>query len=300
MDFYWSTYVQDPELLYKTRAVRFHDGNKASWLNLLKVKNGMDVLDVGCGSGVFCHRIKTYMPGVKITGLDFDTANIEYARAKTAELGLDCAFVNGNAVDLPFDNGTFDLCYSQSVIDFCEPNAFIKEQYRVLKPGGEIVVLCHGTGVGSETWEPTDDSEEKELYDRISAEAAKNESKQIKRYDSNVSNYFNYLHKNGFTNISIDNMAFISYAPDFYNVTYETAIEQINAERLVELSSVDKARNLAPDCLSQEEFNVMLNMINRRFDTRIEKYKTGEKLWEYTAGAVLAISGVKLQEAGIK
>jgi 2-polyprenyl-3-methyl-5-hydroxy-6-metoxy-1,4-benzoquinol methylase len=85
----WSQYVQTTEELYRSREMRFNDSNAALWQKAIGVKSDQNILEVGCAGGVFCHKIKKYVPDVKITGLDLDTGHIEYAKAKTAELGLD-------------------------------------------------------------------------------------------------------------------------------------------------------------------------------------------------------------------
>lgn len=94
----WSRYVQTSEELYRTRALRFHDGNRALWLEALGIVNSMNVLEVGCGGGIFCHRIKTYLPAAQVTGIDIDAGHIAYAEKKSAKLGLNCHWVNGNAL----------------------------------------------------------------------------------------------------------------------------------------------------------------------------------------------------------
>ena len=68
--------------------------------------------------------------GTEITGLDFDTWHIEYAREKSMELNLQCYFVAGDATQLPFEDNMFDVCYSHTVMNFCEPGKFVDEQYR--------------------------------------------------------------------------------------------------------------------------------------------------------------------------
>ncbi|MBO7330558.1 MAG: class I SAM-dependent methyltransferase, partial [Alistipes sp.] len=61
--------------------------------------------------------------------------HIRYAKEKTHKLGLDCAFVCGDALHAPFDDGTFDLVYSYTVAEHLPPEAFLREQRRVLKDG---------------------------------------------------------------------------------------------------------------------------------------------------------------------
>jgi len=85
----------------------------------------------------------------------------------------------------------------------------------------------------------------------------------------------------------------VQYAPDSANVSNETTIEQINFNRLSELSSVNKARRLAPGALTDDEFGDLIDMINRRYDKRIEQYRSGIKLWDFEVTTLLAISGTK-------
>lgn len=294
MNTYWSTYVQETEELYSSRALRFHDGNKDLWLKAMGIENGMKVLDVGCGSGISCHRIKQYLPDTDITGLDFDIGHIAFARVKAAEACLDCRFVEGDAANLPFDDNSFDLCYSHSVIDFCDPRLFVREQYRVLKPNGKMVVLSViNSSRERELWLPPEDTEEKVLFDRLWSEADRNEQSKIVRYDSNVKHYFGYLQDQGFRDISADAFAVVQYAPDSTNVSAEMAADQINADRLGALCSVKKARLMAPHALTDEEYDHLLDLINQRFDKRIEQYNSGIKLWDYSVATILTISGTK-------
>lgn len=294
MNMFWSNYVQESEELYRDRALRFHDGNKDLWLEILQVNNGMKVLEVGCGGGVFCHRIKTYQPDTDVTGLDFDIGHIDYAKKKSLELDLKCTFVSGDATDLPFGDNVFDVCFSHTVMCFCEPNSFVKEQYRVLKPDGKMIILCVINSPNKpELWVPNDNCEEKELFERLWNKAQINDLSRIKRYDDNETHYFEYLVKHGFKNISSNAIAVVTYAPDSYNVSEEIAIEQINGNRLSELCSVNKAYRLAPDALTEYEYNQLLDMINRRYDTSITQYKNGEKFWDYWVSTVFAISGTK-------
>ena len=294
MNTYWSQYVQYTEELYRSRALRFHDGNKELWLSLIGVQDGMNVLEVGCGSGIFCHRIKTYLPNTTVTGIDLDTGHIEYARKKSADLGIDCNFVNGDATALPFEENTFDLCFSYTVIDFCEPTLFINQQRRVLKPGGTLTILnILGGGINSEMWKPEEADEEKNLFDKLWAQADKNELSHIKKHPISLRDYPANLQKAGLKDIKMDVLAAASYNPDSSNVSDFTALEQINENRFCELCSVQKAKSMAPTALTDTEFETLVSFINRKYDQRIAKYQSGEKLWDFSAGITFAASGKK-------
>lgn len=294
MNTYWSQYVQKTEELYLSRALKFHKGNIDRWIDAMGLLDGMKILEVGCAGGLLCHRLKERLPNAEITGVDFDTGHIDYARKKTMELKLQCDFVVGDATELPFGDNIFDVCYSHTVMNFCDPEKFVKEQYRVLKPGGRMIVMdvCN-RGVKPEEWVPTDDCEEKVLFDRLWAAASENPDSRIKRYEDRTERYFSYLAGQGFRDISIDAVATVNYAPDCDNIDDEMALAQINEDRVSELCSVEKARMLAPDALSAAEHQMLSDMINRRYDKRIEQYENGQKDWRFRIATTVLISGRK-------
>ncbi len=294
MNTYWSQYVQKTEELYLSRALKFHRKNMDRWVDVMQLRDGMKILEVGCAGGLLCHRLKERFPGAEITGLDFDTGHIDYAREKTRELNLKCDFVAGDAAQLPFEDHTFDVCYSHTVMNFCDPGRFVSEQHRVLKPGGRMIIMdVYNRGAKPEEWIPTDDCEEKELFDKVWAAASGNPNSRVKRYENRTERYFDYLGAQGFQDISIDAMAVVNYAPDCDNVDDETARAQINDDRMSELCSVEKAYRMAPDGLSQTEYQTLLDMINRRYDRKITQYERGEKNWEFRIATTVLISGTK-------
>ncbi len=294
MNTYWSTYVQKTEELYNSRALKFHRGNIDKWVNVMQIQDGMKILEVGCAGGLLCHKIKEYLPNIDITGSDFDLGHIEYAKKKSEELNISCNFIAGDATALPFNENTFDVCYSHTVINFCEPELFIGEQYRVLKTGGKIIILCViNSSNKPEEWIPTDECEEKNLFDKVWQGASQNPKSDIKKYENSAEKYFEYIYNQGFKNILIDTVATIKYAPDCDNISHDMAIAQINDDRLSELCSVEKAYIMAPEALIDEEYSLLRNLINRRYDKRIEQYEKGKKSWEFRVATTLVISGTK-------
>lgn len=294
MNTYWSQFVQKTEELYASRALKFQRENMRQWIDVMRLQDGMKILDVGCAGGLLCHRLKECLPHAELTGLDFDTGHIAYAKKKTEELNLPCTFVAGDATQLPFADNTFDVCCSHTVINFCDPAKFVSEQHRVLKPGGRMIIMdVYNRGFKPEEWVPTDDCEEKALYDKVWAEAAKNSNSQVKRYENRAEKYFAYLASQGFRQISIDAMAAVNYAPDCDNVTDEMARAQINEDRLSERSSAEKAYRMAPHALTETEYQTLLDMIDRRYDKRLRQYENGEKSWEFRIATTVLISGTK-------
>lgn len=294
MNTYWSQYVQKTEELYLSRGLKFHQGNMDQWINVMGLRDGMKILEVGCAGGLLCHRLKERLLGAELTGVDLDSGHIDFARRKAKELKLPCNFVEGDATQLPFEDEVFDACYSHTVINFCDPEKFVGEQYRVLKPGGRIIIMgVYQRGFQPEEWIPTEDCEEKVLFDKVWAAASDNQKSRIKRYEDRQEKYFAHLAARGFGNLSIDTMAVVSYAPDCWNISDELARAQINEDRLSEISSVEKACLMAPDALSKAEHQTLLDMINHRYDRRIMQYESGEKDWKFRIATTVLISGTK-------
>ena len=111
--------------------------------SLGRLEPGMRVLDIGCGAGMDS-LIAALMVGPEgsVTGIDMTPEMIEKARKGVAELGLNnVAFIEGEAETLPFDNESFDIVLSNSVIDLIpDKDAVFGEIHRVLVPGGRLQI----------------------------------------------------------------------------------------------------------------------------------------------------------------
>jgi len=113
------------------------------------------VLDVGCGVGTTaCHLARCM--GCRVMGVDINPLMVDRARERARKLKLTdlVEFKQADAVDLPFDNDSFNVVITESVTAFPEDKArAIREYYRVAKPGGFI-------GLNESTWLKTPVPEE--------------------------------------------------------------------------------------------------------------------------------------------
>lgn len=122
----------------------FHIGGQPMTRELAQqaaLKPGMRILDIGCGLGGPC-RLFAEEYGCKATGIDITAEFIDAAKKFSQLTGLDKGtnFVQGNATDLPFDNDSFDVAWTQHAqMNIAGKKKFYSEIKRVLVPGGRFV-----------------------------------------------------------------------------------------------------------------------------------------------------------------
>lgn len=102
------------------------------------------ILDVGSGTGVnLLEAARWFAPARLLCGIDISEGMVAVARAKAAALGVPAQFVVGDAERLPYPDGIFDLVICNSVLHwFRDKGAALREMHRVLRPGGQLVLLC--------------------------------------------------------------------------------------------------------------------------------------------------------------
>lgn len=97
------------------------------------------ILEIGCGKGN--ELIQLAREGATCSGLDFSESAIQFLSSRLRIDRIDSAIIRGDARSIPLRPGEFDLVFSQGVLEhFHDPNEIVKEQRRVLKQGGYIVI----------------------------------------------------------------------------------------------------------------------------------------------------------------
>lgn len=119
-------------------------GNAALWrvatVKAIAPRPGERILDVACGTGTSTVAIQA--KGATAVGVDFSGGMIQEARRRHP--GIE--FVPGDAQALPFADGEFDaVTISFGLRNVHEPHRALAEMYRVLRPGGRLVITEFST-----------------------------------------------------------------------------------------------------------------------------------------------------------
>ncbi|WP_084463969.1 ubiquinone/menaquinone biosynthesis methyltransferase [Microtetraspora fusca] len=109
---------------------------------------GGQLLDLATGTGVIALEAARRYPAATVTGVDFSEEMLSRAMAKP---GADAVrWQHADAARLPFENESFDgITVGYLLRNVEDLDGVLREQYRVLKPGGRIVILetCPPSGL---------------------------------------------------------------------------------------------------------------------------------------------------------
>ena len=103
-----------------------------------------NLLDVAIGTADLSIEILRQTKADHITGIDLSSEMMKIGEAKVAEKGLTdkVRFELGSALQMPYSDGTFDaVTCAYGVRNFSDLDKGLAEMYRVLRPGGQLMIL---------------------------------------------------------------------------------------------------------------------------------------------------------------
>jgi len=106
-----------------------------------QLPRGAGVLEVAPGPGYFCIELAK-LGDFSITGLDISHTFVDIASQKAVQAAVRVDFRQGNASSMPFADNTFDFLLCRAAFkNFAQPVRALQEMCRVLKPGGQGVII---------------------------------------------------------------------------------------------------------------------------------------------------------------
>jgi ubiquinone/menaquinone biosynthesis C-methylase UbiE len=139
--------TEDPDffikLLDSTRAALLARARKspADFFAPLKLRPGLRVLDVGCGTGDFLRLLGGLVAPGSAFGIDLSETMIAEARRRTNESTPNVFFDVADALDLPFEAGSIDrITATQVLLHIPDWKLALAQMWRVLAPGGHVAI----------------------------------------------------------------------------------------------------------------------------------------------------------------
>jgi tocopherol O-methyltransferase len=186
-----------------------------TWSQDNTIDRTQNILDVGCGIGgsslYLAEKFDAKVTGITLSPIQ---ANRAQERAKAAGLAAKTDFQVANALDMPFADNSFDLVWSLESGEHMPDKAkFLQECYRVLKPGGKLMLAtwCHRP---TTTANPLSANEEKHLQDIYRVYCLP--------YVISLPEYQEIVEQCGFKNLRVDDWS--TAVEPFWDVVIDSAI----------------------------------------------------------------------------
>ena len=149
---YWDEHIHDlsitthavgtPGFFQELDQYRYDKLNYLPRLMHFSSYKGMNLLEVGCGVGI--DLVRFAHAGANVTGIDLSKVAIDLAHRNFMQSGLNADLFIMNGECMQFADDTFDVVYAHGVLQYtADTGKMIAEIHRVLKPGGEAIVMVY-------------------------------------------------------------------------------------------------------------------------------------------------------------
>jgi ubiquinone/menaquinone biosynthesis C-methylase UbiE/acyl carrier protein len=108
------------------------------------LKDGMKIIECGCGPGFLLLRILERLPQCQMTGLENDPYLFKLLNQNIKTAESDVQTVERSITDTKLDDNSYDIVISRLVLEHLpEPSLALTELFRILKPGGKLIVISN-------------------------------------------------------------------------------------------------------------------------------------------------------------
>jgi SAM-dependent methyltransferase len=131
------TYIHGTAPSEQARLALLNRLTNGPFVEFLKVHPAMRVLEVGSGLGLLAADVAAAAEGVEVVGLERSSEQIA-ATVSSPRV----TYVQGDAHELPFAEGSFDLVYCRYLLEHvADPERVLREMRRVTRPGGRVAAM---------------------------------------------------------------------------------------------------------------------------------------------------------------
>lgn len=142
-EYSWSAFFQNEWSLKASRMISLDQDTKEGILRHFPKLNRAEIVDVGCGTGLFTECLTDYYRDSSICGIDLDEELIKVACERARGFtNKTIKYMVGDGMNLPFEDNRFDLTASHTYLtSLPDPEGGLHEMIRVTRPGGYVASI---------------------------------------------------------------------------------------------------------------------------------------------------------------
>jgi len=277
----WSDQKRKEKILRQRKFLWNEDYLELFYRDLLELKPGMIVADIGCGWGYVGHMIlPKILPGGTVYGIDIDLKFIKQAIDFDNE---NAHYLVGDAHFIPLKSESVDLAICQAVLmHLTDPETTIAEMARVVKPGGKVVAIEPNNILAKlASWDNihtlTPEEQIEELEDMHTLNRGR---KKLKMGDYEIgSRVSSYMVENGLADIEVHLNDSVLHLEPPYDTPKKEFIESIirenweeDFEHWIELWDRDEKQFFLAGGGTEEEYQQRIEKRSKRYHKNRDVY----------------------------
>lgn len=284
---------------FELRSHRFRAEMLPVFYTWLGITPDANILDGGCGSGVFTRYLASGLSKGHITGFDINQTFIQYGQSKVRELGLvdQMTLEVDDGFALHYGENTFDAVTNYTYIGtLSDPEAGMKELIRVCKPGGTVSCVVATNALPNVGWQGDYPFDQNGDLQRLASIENQIFTDIHKNYISRQSNELNLFRK-----LSLDKLHMypfshlICYNDEAFPLAYRKnlALDETQDEiRWLKSRYNDNKERYLKNGFLQSDCDRLISLLEQKYEYLKENFDTDQSC-EWHGGFQYIITGVK-------
>lgn len=242
----WSDFVQSPAQLAFSRLLKFPPGSGPVLAEILGIKPGDLLLEVGSGLGLLASRLMETGKPSAVCALEPGDRYHRFRLPDSLQPGARPTEVRGDGFRLPLPDSTVDQVLTHTLVNLLDTEGWDRlhdEVRRVLKPSGRVT---HMDGIGGSSWKPgrlERPAEERERREKFFELLRGTHDQLGTGFVDSVKDLPARLQSSGFRNIRVDSYA-STFFPDDPDWSDRQRRDLLNLRKKADLGRIERLRNL--------------------------------------------------------